>query len=116
MGIDKWGPKRISDFMKWLFRGKLILRNFIGFKLEEKSLIIHLRGDRSDINYILEELTRNDLSEKFNIRQRSWTVHGINYLKKCPNYEKRLLYASGDMAYKKVLDKAIPMTPERINH
>jgi hypothetical protein len=110
MEVDKWGPRRIPDFMKKLFRGTWIIKNFIGFKIEEESLILHLRGDRSDINCILGELTRNELSEKFNIRQRSWTVHGINYLKKCPAYEKRCAYASGDAAYKKVLDKVTPNT------
>jgi hypothetical protein len=113
MEVDKWGPQRISDFMKHLFGGAWILKIFIGFKLEENSLILHLRGDRSDIDYILGELTRNDLSEKFSIRHRSWTVHGINYLKRCPNYEKRCAYVNGDVAYQKVLSKTIPMTPER---
>lgn len=105
-GIDEWGKGSIKHYIRWLFRAGWIRENFVGFKKEAERIILHMRGDRFDIKYMLEVLSGS--SHEFEIKQRSLTVHKLGYFKNAPYYWMRIRGHGSCEAYKKALDKVIP--------
>lgn len=105
IGIDEIDS--FKSFLLHLFHGNGgLLENFVGIKEEKDCVILHMRGLRSDIDYVLGELSR---SGEFNIRQCSLTFSSLGYLKNCPYHRRRFL--GSQAAYKKALDKVIPRAP-----
>lgn len=91
----------IRRFMQWLIGG-WFQNNFIGYKKEADRIILHMRGDRSDINHILEALT--DFKHDFEIKHRSLTVFRLGCFRNAPYYfMQRGGYVKYE-AYKRMLD------------